>query len=589
MNGISPNEMFQNTEKEILSLNSNSIRGWSMETGYSDLEKDPFPKRGNENHASPDLEIFLRSREIDRDPLCNGLKSGFEIYLHHPADYPQSSLYHYSAVNGEVTTLAVSLHAQSTSDSLARYSPDVRQCYFQSDRYLRYFKNYTTKNCKAECLSNYTQEHCGCVGFYMPHDNSSLFCAESKLDCMRQAFDKMVRKEQRLKLGLDFPVSGCRCLPACNSVEYDADVLRTAFVIENFAGKRRHRYYGTCNDCYSGYFDFEDEYNISKVEIYFKKSRFMSFHRSELFGPTDFLASIGGILDLFLGFSFLSLVEILYFITLRLGVAIRRDIVEEKKKRAAAECSLRVALQLNHSELLRTLLLACGVSTDKHADIYPVLVDVSLGESPDFCVSHAPPSASILLRTLLLACGVSTDKHADIYPVLVDVSLGESPDSCVSHAPPSASILLRSLLLACGVSTDKHADIYPVLVDVSLGRITNLQLQTHLTSLCITNRDISNLLRLMELDVPVHEIKELVTPLVKQAKWGKRLTHAAHQLETVYRNAKALGCACPITVAPFLASNATQHSGVFWQMYVVRDTDKPKAKHRSGDLIARGG
>ncbi|KOB67896.1 Uncharacterized protein OBRU01_17991, partial [Operophtera brumata] len=63
------------------------------------------------------------------------------------------------------------------------------------------------------------------------------------------------------------------------------------------------------------------------------KSQFMSFHRSELFGITDLLANIGGILDLFLGFSFLSLVEILYFITLRLGVAIRRDIVEEKKKR----------------------------------------------------------------------------------------------------------------------------------------------------------------------------------------------------------------------------------------------------------------
>ncbi|KOB66623.1 Gonad-specific amiloride-sensitive sodium channel 1, partial [Operophtera brumata] len=332
MNGISPNEMFQNTEKEILSLNSNSIRGWSMETGYSDLEKDPFPKRGNENHASPDLEIFLRSREIDRDPLCNGLKSGFEIYLHHPADYPQSSLYHYSAVNGEVTTLAVSLHAQSTSDSLARYSPDVRQCYFQSDRYLRYFKNYTTKNCKAECLSNYTQEHCGCVGFYMPHDNSSLFCAENKMDCMRKAYNKMVQKQLPVELGLDMPVSGCHCLPACESIEYDAEVLKTAFITENFEVQRRCHYHGISSSCYYYSLDFEEEYNISKVEIYFKKSQFMSFHRSELFGITDLLANIGGILDLFLGFSFLSLVEILYFITLRLGVAIRRDIVEEKKK-----------------------------------------------------------------------------------------------------------------------------------------------------------------------------------------------------------------------------------------------------------------
>lgn len=74
------------------------------------------------------------------------------------------------------------------------------------------------------------------------------------------------------------------------------------------------------------------------------------------------------------------------------------------------------------------------------------------------------------------------------------------------------------------------------------GRITSLQLQTHLTSLCITNRDVSNLLRLMEADVAVCEVKELVTPLVKQAKWCKIVNQAVHELEAVYRNAKALGC-----------------------------------------------
>ncbi|KOB71904.1 Uncharacterized protein OBRU01_07917 [Operophtera brumata] len=282
MNGVVRSDILRNV---TLKHDKKRIRGWSMEKGYSDLENDPFPIRGNKNLASPDLEIYLRSREIYRDPLCNSLKSGFEIYLHHPADYPQSSLYHYSALSGEVTSLAVSLHAQSTSDSLARYSPEVRQCYFQTDRYLRYFKNYTTKNCEAECLSNYTKEHCGCVG--------------------------------------------CRCLPVCNSVEYNAEVLRTAFVTENFEGKGRCLQDGIFSHCFK--YDNKLANNIAKVEIYFKKSQFMSFHRSELFGTTDFLANIGGLLGLFLGFSFLSLMEILYFITLRLGLAIRRNNADEKK------------------------------------------------------------------------------------------------------------------------------------------------------------------------------------------------------------------------------------------------------------------
>ncbi|XP_028168706.1 eIF-2-alpha kinase GCN2 [Ostrinia furnacalis] len=150
--------------------------------------------------------------------------------------------------------------------------------------------------------------------------------------------------------------------------------------------------------------------------------------------------------------------------------------------------------------------------------------------------------------------------------------------------------LLRTLLMSCGVPADKHNDMYPVLVDVSFGRITSLQLQTHLTSLCVSNRDMSTLVRLMEAEVGVHEARELVTPLVKQAKWAKLVSNAVRDLEAVSRDARALGCECPMTVAPFLAYNATQHSGIFWQMSVLRDNDhKPVAKHRSGDIIAAGG
>lgn len=59
-------------------------------------------------------------------------------------------------------------------------------------------------------------------------------------------------------------------------------------------------------------------FEYSRLSIYFKEPRFLSMRRSELFGITDFLANCGGLLGLFLGFSFLSLIEIFYFFTLRL-------------------------------------------------------------------------------------------------------------------------------------------------------------------------------------------------------------------------------------------------------------------------------
>lgn len=63
----------------------------------------------------------------------------------------------------------------------------------------------------------------------------------------------------------------------------------------------------------------------------------------------------------------------------------------------------------------------------------------------------------------------------------------------------------------------------------------------------MTNRDVSNLLRLMEADVSVHEVRELVTSFVKHAKWSKLVASAAHDLEAVYRNATALGCEVSVT------------------------------------------
>lgn len=62
---------------------------------------------------------------------------------------------------------------------------------------------------------------------------------------------------------------------------------------------------------------------LTKLDIFFKDRQFVKLHRSELFGQTDFMANIGGLLGLFLGFSVLSLIEIVYFSTLRVWWKIR--------------------------------------------------------------------------------------------------------------------------------------------------------------------------------------------------------------------------------------------------------------------------
>lgn len=59
------------------------------------------------------------------------------------------------------------------------------------------------------------------------------------------------------------------------------------------------------------------------LSIFFKEDQFITSKRSELYGTVDFYANCGGILGLFTGASVLSIVEIIYFWTLRLGCTYR--------------------------------------------------------------------------------------------------------------------------------------------------------------------------------------------------------------------------------------------------------------------------
>lgn len=67
------------------------------------------------------------------------------------------------------------------------------------------------------------------------------------------------------------------------------------------------------------------------VRIFFKENQFIASKRSELFGLTDFLANIGGLLGLFLGISAIGVAELVYFFIIRFNFNLfnRNAVVEE--------------------------------------------------------------------------------------------------------------------------------------------------------------------------------------------------------------------------------------------------------------------
>ncbi|XP_052753508.1 pickpocket protein 28-like [Galleria mellonella] len=268
-----------------------------------------------------DLTVILQAPKQDPDETCNGALKGSKIFVQHPADHPQSSLYYYASLPGQVSSVALKFNMISTSNSLKSYSPEVRQCYFQHERYLRYFKIYTSKNCRLECQANYTFEKCGCVWFHMPHNDSESICTVNKLDCIKKAIDEFTNE-----IFDDFvedEPDPCLCLPPCDQISYDAEILKTDFNFSSIINQFQKLAEIDLSNLI-------ESYDYSRIDIYFKEPRFASMRRSELFGLTDFLANCGGLLGLFLGFSVLSLIEIIYFCTLRLGFTLKKDLDQEK-------------------------------------------------------------------------------------------------------------------------------------------------------------------------------------------------------------------------------------------------------------------
>ncbi|XP_073942533.1 pickpocket protein 28-like [Choristoneura fumiferana] len=226
-NSLSYEEMFRNESLQRdykYIFTTNEMKNWSFNSGYSSETDDVYPFRGQENGAKPDLEFVLIESPFNNDDQCNSLSNGFKIYVHHPADMPQSSLYYYAAIPGQVTSLALKFSVLNTTSSLRKYESEQRQCYFPWDRHLDYFNIYTPSNCRLECLSKYTYKRCSCVWFHMPHTNSSELCTASKWSCVTKAIDELASRSLKFKMD-----ETCNCLPSCASVQYDAEILKTMF------------------------------------------------------------------------------------------------------------------------------------------------------------------------------------------------------------------------------------------------------------------------------------------------------------------------------------------------------------------------
>ncbi|RLU22997.1 hypothetical protein DMN91_005275 [Ooceraea biroi] len=165
---------------------------------------------------------------------------------------------------------------------------------------LKYFPTYQYTNCFISCAIRAVVQLCGCVPYYYAPvaDMYSLrICGWEDWQCLYTNADE-IRIIQNVKTE-NF---SCECINPCLNVFYDIQTLSSVL---------------------NGQQDFNVSpvyKNLSKsqavLRVYLSSETFTVMHTIPLADRLYLLASVGGIFSLFVGCSFISSIEILYFIGL---------------------------------------------------------------------------------------------------------------------------------------------------------------------------------------------------------------------------------------------------------------------------------
>jgi acid-sensing ion channel, other len=145
---------------------------WTLEDGYVPNNvslADSYPKKGSKHS----LFVILQSEIWNFDFVCKGSLQSHKVYLHLPSESPQTSNNYYLVPLQQSVYLNIVPKMTLMASELRDYPVNKRQCYFNSERYLRFFKYYTQNNCEADCVANLTLSRCGCLRFHLPSKYSN--------------------------------------------------------------------------------------------------------------------------------------------------------------------------------------------------------------------------------------------------------------------------------------------------------------------------------------------------------------------------------------------------------------------------------
>ncbi|XP_058127127.1 sodium channel protein Nach [Anopheles ziemanni] len=176
----------------------------------------------------------------------------------------------------------ISMKQTYTTEDAQQLSIGQRKCIFPEEEKLQYYQDaYTFSGCMKECRISKSLKFCSCIPpFYAPVRPQPA-CTSDNFQCLSEYADNITSI---------YSCQGCElgCLNTVYDIEKYSKIMKT-----------------------------EEDQQDAQVTIEYLTWPIIRYKREVLFGWVDLLVSFGGIAGLFLGFSLLSGVELVYFFTMR--------------------------------------------------------------------------------------------------------------------------------------------------------------------------------------------------------------------------------------------------------------------------------
>ncbi|XP_001357382.2 pickpocket protein 28 [Drosophila pseudoobscura] len=323
-NGLRPKDIYRDEnfisykDPDVVDFNNffdvdlpplNNITGnWSLDTGYGNQGQNTYPQRTVFSSVGNGFFAFLQGLQHNFDYDCRSFKQGYKVFLNSPESVPLTSGNYILVPHGDEVLVSVLPNYVMSTDNLHEISPEKRQCLFDDERSLTFFRSYSQSNCQTECLANFTISKCGCAKFWMPKPLGTPVCGLDDINCYTSAQDELytLLQNQTMEKSVNDNVEiMCNCMPACTSLEYNFEISRARFDVAKTIRAFREVYEHT--DAIG-----------SRLSVYFKEHQFTAIKRTILFGVSTLISNCGGICGLFMGISSLSFLELLYFFCMRI-------------------------------------------------------------------------------------------------------------------------------------------------------------------------------------------------------------------------------------------------------------------------------